>query len=269
MTIRDFARLCGCNPQTLRYYDQVGLLKPAEVDRWTGYRHYEKEQALDFIRIKHLRSAGFSISEIKALPGRDSGAICTALDRKVAELEEKVKEIKGIRASYQSEMNDMEQKIRAVQERVTRDMHAYDAAEEFGIDDAQYARITASVNDAFAGWMAESGDVDYQEFTDGGGDGMEEDAFLDLLHDPAYETVYESHGWTHVKEFLAEFAELEDGAAYALVFEVTEDKAKSLAFSNTILGILLERNPGKKRNLACSVTSSKDGENHFWLLRRR
>ena len=36
MTIRQFALLCGCNPQTLRYYDRVDLLKPARVDPRTG-----------------------------------------------------------------------------------------------------------------------------------------------------------------------------------------------------------------------------------------
>ena len=39
MTITDFARLCGCNPQTLRYYDRMELLKPARVDPWSGYRY--------------------------------------------------------------------------------------------------------------------------------------------------------------------------------------------------------------------------------------
>ena len=39
MTIKEFSRLCGCNPQTLRYYDHVDLLKPVKVDSWTGYRY--------------------------------------------------------------------------------------------------------------------------------------------------------------------------------------------------------------------------------------
>ena len=38
MTIKDFAKLCGCNPQTLRYYDRLNLLKPVRVDEWTGDR---------------------------------------------------------------------------------------------------------------------------------------------------------------------------------------------------------------------------------------
>ena len=67
MTIKNFARLCGCNPQTLRYYDRVDLLKPAKVDPWSGYRFYEEEQALTFVKIKNLQTAGFTIEEIRAL----------------------------------------------------------------------------------------------------------------------------------------------------------------------------------------------------------
>lgn len=43
MTIKEFAKLCGCNPQTLRYYDRVGLLKPVRVDRYSDYRFYDEE----------------------------------------------------------------------------------------------------------------------------------------------------------------------------------------------------------------------------------
>ena len=67
MTIQAFARLCGCNPQTLRYYDKVDLLRPARVDRFTGYRYYDEEQALTFVKIKNLQLGGFAIEEIKPL----------------------------------------------------------------------------------------------------------------------------------------------------------------------------------------------------------
>ena len=58
MTIKEFARLCGCNPQTLRYYDHVELLKPVQVDPWSGYRYYEEEQALTFVKIRNLQKGG-------------------------------------------------------------------------------------------------------------------------------------------------------------------------------------------------------------------
>ena len=52
MTIKEFAQLCKCSTQTLRYYDKVDLLKPSSVDKWSGYRYYEKSQAVNFVKIK-------------------------------------------------------------------------------------------------------------------------------------------------------------------------------------------------------------------------
>ena len=86
MTIKEFARLCGCNPQTLRYYDRVELLKPVKVDEWSGYRLYDEEQALTFIKIKNLQIAGFTIDEIKGLLDSDNDVIFEAFTRKVEEL---------------------------------------------------------------------------------------------------------------------------------------------------------------------------------------
>ena len=55
MTIKEFAKLCSCNTQTLRYYDRINLLKPAKTDEMTGYRYYSENQAMDFVKIKNLK----------------------------------------------------------------------------------------------------------------------------------------------------------------------------------------------------------------------
>ena len=85
MTIKEFAHLCDCNPQTLRYYDHVNLLKPVKVDKWSGYRFYEEEQALAFVKIKNLQKAGFTIDEIKGLLDKDNLVIYQAFEEKIAE----------------------------------------------------------------------------------------------------------------------------------------------------------------------------------------
>ena len=82
MTIKEFAKLCGCNPQTLRYYDRVGLLKPVRVDRYSGYRFYDEEQAVTFVKIKNLQSALFTIDEIKPLLDADSATVYKVFDEK-------------------------------------------------------------------------------------------------------------------------------------------------------------------------------------------
>ena len=89
ITIQGFAKLCGCNTQTLRYYDRIGLLKPAKVDEWTGYRYYEEEQALLFVKIKNLQQADFTIEEIKALLPGDDDLLISAFDRKIREQQRK------------------------------------------------------------------------------------------------------------------------------------------------------------------------------------
>lgn len=42
--IGDFSKLSRVSIKTLRYYDEMGLLKPIGVDRFTGYRYYEFDQ---------------------------------------------------------------------------------------------------------------------------------------------------------------------------------------------------------------------------------
>ena len=44
LKIGDFAKLSRMSVKTLRYYDEMGLLKPAQVDRFTGYRYYSFDQ---------------------------------------------------------------------------------------------------------------------------------------------------------------------------------------------------------------------------------
>lgn len=65
--IGDFSKLSRVTVKTLRYYDQVGLLKPARVDEFTGYRYYTYEQLPRLNRILTLKDLGFSLEEIGQL----------------------------------------------------------------------------------------------------------------------------------------------------------------------------------------------------------
>ena len=94
MTIKEFATLCGCNTQTLRYYAKIALLKPVKVDQWSGYRYYVKSQAIDFVKIKNLQAAGFTIDEIKVLLTMTDQQVYEAFDRKIAEQAQKLERIK-------------------------------------------------------------------------------------------------------------------------------------------------------------------------------
>ncbi len=65
--IGDFSKLSRVPVKTLRYYDEMGLLKPVEVDAFTGYRLYEYSQLSTLNRILALKDLGFSLEEIGRL----------------------------------------------------------------------------------------------------------------------------------------------------------------------------------------------------------
>ena len=62
--IGEFSKLVQVPVATLRYYDQVGLLKPIEVDRFTSYRYYSVSQLPRLHRILALKGLGFSLEQI-------------------------------------------------------------------------------------------------------------------------------------------------------------------------------------------------------------
>jgi DNA-binding transcriptional MerR regulator len=65
--IGDFARLSQVSVVTLRYYDEVHLLKPVKVDTFTGYRFYSADQLPRLNRILALKDLGFSLEQIKLM----------------------------------------------------------------------------------------------------------------------------------------------------------------------------------------------------------
>ena len=69
--IGDFSKLSRVSVKTLRFYDEMGLLKPVEVDRFTGYRYYEFDQLATLYRILALKDLGFSLEEIGRLLDSD------------------------------------------------------------------------------------------------------------------------------------------------------------------------------------------------------
>jgi DNA-binding transcriptional MerR regulator len=65
--IGDFARLSQVSVVTLRYYDEMDLLKPVKVDHFTGYRFYSADQLPRLNRILALKDLGFSLEQIKLM----------------------------------------------------------------------------------------------------------------------------------------------------------------------------------------------------------
>ena len=74
MLIKEFADFTGVSVRTLHYYDEIGLLMPAFVDKTTGYRFYDEKSFLRMQEILFYRELDFSlksIGEILSSPNYD------------------------------------------------------------------------------------------------------------------------------------------------------------------------------------------------------
>ena len=67
LKISEFSKLSHLTVKALRFYEKEGLLKPASVDEWSGYRFYETYQLEIAAKIKSYRQLDLSIEEIKAI----------------------------------------------------------------------------------------------------------------------------------------------------------------------------------------------------------
>jgi DNA-binding transcriptional MerR regulator len=65
VTIGEFARLARLTPKALRVYEREGVLRPLDVDAFTGYRRYDPSQLAMARLIAMLRGTDMSLSDIR------------------------------------------------------------------------------------------------------------------------------------------------------------------------------------------------------------
>ena len=108
--INKLSKLSGISTRTLRYYDEIGLLKPARVAS-SGYRIYGQEQADILQQILFYRELEFSLEEIKTLlsaPDFDRAQAfqdhLTALHNKRARLDRLIETVTKSKAAMKGEI---------------------------------------------------------------------------------------------------------------------------------------------------------------------
>lgn len=75
LKIGEFSKLSRVSVRMLRHYDEIGLLKPAEIDCFTDYRYYREDQLPTVGRITALKDMGFTLADIvKILEAYDDRA---------------------------------------------------------------------------------------------------------------------------------------------------------------------------------------------------
>lgn len=107
-TIGEMAKLHNMTMKSLRYYDEIGLLKPIQIDASNGYRYYSTEQFEQLNTIQYLKKLGFSLKEIKAhLDHRDIDGFLELLEKQKRLTEEKIKELERVNRRFQNRINDI------------------------------------------------------------------------------------------------------------------------------------------------------------------
>lgn len=108
-TIGQMAKLHNTPVKTLRYYDEIDLFKPIEVDPYTGYRYYSVEQFKVLDIINYLKVLGMSLKEIKHhISNRDISEFIETLEKYKEKTDEKIKQLEMAKAKIEERIKDFQ-----------------------------------------------------------------------------------------------------------------------------------------------------------------
>ena len=110
--IGEIAELFHLNVKTLRYYDEIDLVKPEMIDHETGYRYYSTDQFEQLNTIRYLRELDVPLTEIRQfLNDRNTERIEEILRVQIRQAEEKKQKLDAI----QKKLNDRLHQIKDAQ----------------------------------------------------------------------------------------------------------------------------------------------------------
>lgn len=122
--IGEFSKLANIPIKTLRYYDEINLFKPKEIDLFSGYRYYSEEQLKDLKIILSLKEVGFNLEEIKKNKNNYSDELMrhkkTELIAKEKAIEEQIKKIDYLRSRIKDNKIILDGNISADPKRLER-----------------------------------------------------------------------------------------------------------------------------------------------------
>lgn len=110
MLINELAKLSGISTRTLRYYDEIGLLKPSHVEG-NGYRNYSQDEIDRLQQILFYRALDFKLDEIKVLLNDPSYQLKDALLKQQKLLKKKRANLDHLIVTIEKTISAMEGEI--------------------------------------------------------------------------------------------------------------------------------------------------------------
>ncbi len=110
LTIGEFSNICRVSTKTLRYYAEIGLILPDEINPDNGYRYYSIEQLERMLLINRLKDYCFSLEEIKSIldsKEQIDEVFFTALNKKKKEIVVKVQKFEDTMHQIDSDISNL------------------------------------------------------------------------------------------------------------------------------------------------------------------
>lgn len=115
LSIGEFSKICEVSTKTLRYYDEIGLIHPDEINPENGYRYYSIKQLTKMLFINRLKSYHFSLEEIKDIleweQDQSEEKLYAALNLKKREIQEKLRTYEYTLKQMNSDVLNLEKGI--------------------------------------------------------------------------------------------------------------------------------------------------------------
>ena len=106
-TIKIIADLAGVTTRTLRHYDQLGLLVPAEIGE-NSYRYYDHDSLLRLQQVLYFRELEVPLKEIKHLLNHPDFQLSSSLENHRAALRDQVQRLNKLLATLEKTISSLE-----------------------------------------------------------------------------------------------------------------------------------------------------------------
>jgi DNA-binding transcriptional MerR regulator len=104
LRIGDFASQCNVTVKAVRLYEEKGILKPAYVDQYTGYRYYDGNNVERLMQIMFFKDLGFTLREIKDLSIESIMKKVDVLKKTISEIQTNIEKLEKLSLSSKGEL---------------------------------------------------------------------------------------------------------------------------------------------------------------------
>ena len=113
------AELFDINIRTLRYYDDIGLLRPEEINPETGYRYYSTRQFERMNTIKYLRTLNMPLEKMKEFfENRDARTMERILEDQLIATREQLNQLRNMERKLKRRLDQLRYALNAPMEEV-------------------------------------------------------------------------------------------------------------------------------------------------------